>query len=646
VPVENRRELLVVAAAVVLTVIAGMLVWQRFAVDTEDTGRPGVAQGHPAAEAADAFARAWRDGRLAEVPATTASGDVSLRTLEIIGTLGAQLETVTVTGLTDEADEGALVGGPDRRRAELFLRWAFDDDRRWEYDSVVVLEEDTSGEGEPVWRIDWAPAVVHPRLEEGDALTAVRLPAERGEILGLDGEPLVGLRPVVQVGFTAGTGPNPEATARQVAALVGVDGSALAERVASAPAGRAVAVVTLRREAFEPIADALRAIGGVTLTDDEVPLAPTRSWARAVVGSVGPATEEVVLALEGRVALGEITGLSGLQAAQDEVLSGRPSLSVRVVSSAGREPYELTSFPAEPGDDITITLDRRIQAAADEAVAGAPTPAALVAIRASTGDVVAVANGPAGADGFNRAMVGRYAPGSTFKVASAFALLDRGLTPDDVLDCPLTTVVGKGFRNAGGVALGEVSFREIFARSCNTTFVDQSRSVSSQELSEVASLLGFRPLEVGMPLRAGTAPVTDSEAGHAAAMIGQGQVEASPFVVALLSASVAAGRSVEPRLVVDDDAPAPGAGDPLPVVAIEALRSMMRSVVTDGTGGALAEVPGGPVHAKTGTAEYGVEVPPRTHAWVTGYQGDLAFACSWKMGHRGARWRRQLPLGS
>ena len=52
----------------------------------------------------------------------------------------------------------------------------------------------------------------------------------------------------------------------------------------------------------------------------------------------------------------------------------------------------------------------------------------------------------------------------------------------------------------------------------------------------------------------------------------------------------------------------------------------MRAVVTEGTGGAVNGIPGGDVFGKTGTAEYGTEVPPRTHAWFTGYQGDVAFA--------------------
>ena len=121
-------------------------------------------------------------------------------------------------------------------------------------------------------------------------------------------------------------------------------------------------------------------------------------------------------------------------------------------------------------------------------------------------------------------------------------------------------------------------------------------------------------------------PLTDSETEHAADMIGQGKVEASPFNVALASASVAAGRSVSPRLIIDPAKPEPVLGEELPAGPIAALRGLMRGVVTNGTGSALAGVPGGEVSGKTGTAEFGTEVPPKSHAWFTGYQGDIAFA--------------------
>src|SRR5690606_37458739 len=65
---------------------------------------------------------------------------------------------------------------------------------------------------------------------------------------------------------------------------------------------------------------------------------------------------------------------------------------------------------------------------------------------------------------------------------------------------------------------------------------------------------------------------------------------------------------------------------PLPDDTAGTLRDLMRAVVTSVSGGAVRDVPGGPVHGKTGTAEYGTEEPPRTHAWFIGFQDDVAFA--------------------
>jgi cell division protein FtsI/penicillin-binding protein 2 len=297
-----------------------------------------------------------------------------------------------------------------------------------------------------------------------------------------------------------------------------------------------------------------------------------------------------------------------------------------ITSVEGATPKVLKDFPAVNGTSIKITLDQRVQLAADQVMATAPKPAALVAIRVSTGDVLAVANGPSDANGYNRAMIGHYPPGSTFKVASGLTLLANGLTPDTVVPCPATIVVGKEFQNAEGEVLGDVPFRKDFADSCNTAFVGQSRTIDSKQLADMAGLLGYRTLDIGVPLFGGSVPTDGDETEHAANMIGQGKVESSPFAVALASASVAAGKSLNPRLIIDPATPDPTFGAALPEPAVTQLRELMRGVVTDGTGGAVLGIPGGDVSGKTGTAEFGNEVPPRTHAWFTGFQGDVAFA--------------------
>jgi cell division protein FtsI/penicillin-binding protein 2 len=231
-------------------------------------------------------------------------------------------------------------------------------------------------------------------------------------------------------------------------------------------------------------------------------------------------------------------------------------------------------------------------------------------------------------------MLGRYPPGSTFKVVSALALLEHGVQPDAALSCPPTvTVSGKTFRNAEGEVLGSVPFHSAFAHSCNTAFVGQAAKVDQQQLADAAGSLGLGLPDadpsgtdaLGATAFGGQVPVGGDPVEHAAQMIGQGKLLVSPLAVARMSAAVAAGRLMPARLVLADDArPAPGPA--LPQAPVTALRAMMREVVTGGTATVLKGLPGPPVSGKTGTAEFGSGNPPPTHAWFTGYRGDLAFA--------------------
>jgi cell division protein FtsI/penicillin-binding protein 2 len=97
--------------------------------------------------------------------------------------------------------------------------------------------------------------------------------------------------------------------------------------------------------------------------------------------------------------------------------------------------------------------------------------------------------------------------------------------------------------------------------------------------------------------------------------------------MAVVAASVAAGRTVRPVLVVTGEH-VPGATTDVavPLTGEEAttLQTLMRAVVTEGSGTFLAGVPGEPVGAKSGTAQFGTEDPPRNHAWMIAVQGDLA----------------------
>jgi cell division protein FtsI/penicillin-binding protein 2 len=114
-------------------------------------------------------------------------------------------------------------------------------------------------------------------------------------------------------------------------------------------------------------------------------------------------------------------------------------------------------------------------------------------------------------------------------------------------------------------------------------------------------------------------------------MIGQARIAASPLAMAGVAATVADGRWRSPRLVASDRRTA---GPPVSGAVLGDLRSLMRRVVTSGTGTALAGVPG-TVIGKTGTAEFGSGNPPPTHAWFIAARRDLAVAVLVERGRSG-----------
>ena len=133
-------------------------------------------------------------------------------------------------------------------------------------------------------------------------------------------------------------------------------------------------------------------------------------------------------------------------------------------------------------------------------------------------------------------------------------------------------------------------------------------------------------------------PVADGDNDKAAATIGQARVEASPLVMASVAATVRSGRFHQPVLVPEAVKARHRAASSLGAATLAEVRSLMRAVVTEGSGRALEDLPGEP-HAKTGTAEFGTKKPPRTHAWMIGYlgKGDLAFCVFVEDGGSGGR---------
>jgi cell division protein FtsI/penicillin-binding protein 2 len=216
---------------------------------------------------------------------------------------------------------------------------------------------------------------------------------------------------------------------------------------------------------------------------------------------------------------------------------------------------------------------------------------------------------------------------------STAALLRDGLNPDASVACPQTiNVGGRAFKNFEGEAGGAVPFAQDFAISCNTAFVSLSGRLPADALQQTARDFGLgRKVRLPLPVAASQVPPGVDRVERAAAMIGQARIVSSPLQMAGVAATVADGRWRAPRLVSSDPH---AAGAPVSGAVLGTLRTLMRRVVTAGTGTALASVPG-TVIGKTGTAEFGSGNPPPTHAWFVAARGDLAVAVLVERGRSG-----------
>ncbi|KRB78354.1 penicillin-binding protein [Nocardioides sp. Root190] len=576
------------------------------------------------------------DGAAAAAFAEVAwSGDAAVAAEEyaaIVDGMGGIAPTVTV----EEVDAGA-----EEPTATLAWSWpVVEGIDPWTYETTVAL-----GGGEEKWTVGWSPSLVEPSLAEGDVLETVTETTERAGITGAGGEEIVTERPVVRVGIDRTKVPaaRAAASARELAQLVDIDAAAYARTVAAAGPKAFVEAITYRADDIPPaVASAITDIAGARQVDGELALAPTRDFAAPILGRVGPVTAEMVEKDPDAYRPGDVAGISGLQARYDEQLRGTPGRAVLVVpADQGADDRELYAQEAVAGKPLALTLDRRLQTLAEQVLAGVRPASAIVAIRPSDGSVLAAANG-AGTGGQNHATFGQFAPGSTFKAVTSLALLRAGLTPRSTVRCtPTVTVNGKSFKNYSDYpssSLGTIALQEAIAQSCNTALIDARDELGATDLADAAASLGLGiDHDLGFPAFFGEVPDPASDTEAAADLIGQGKVLASPMAMATVIASVQAGRTVVPRLVEDVAVDVSDAAAPLTKAEASALKAMLRRVVTDGSGRGLADLPGGPVIAKTGTAEYAAGGAVRTHAWMIAAQGDLAVAVFVQTGESGSR---------
>ncbi|MEU6556095.1 penicillin-binding transpeptidase domain-containing protein [Streptomyces sp. NPDC046915] len=342
-----------------------------------------------------------------------------------------------------------------------------------------------------------------------------------------------------------------------------------------------------------------------------------------------------VLTKEKYPSLGPI--LDELRSRYGDKAGGTPGVEL-VIKHADQNAADTTLVTLAKGKEgkLRTTLSAGVQAAAETAVQKY-AESSVVAVKPSTGEVLAVANHRN--DGFNAAFLGELAPGSTMKIISAATLIDNGLTKaTGPAQCPPTaTWQSQTFSNLKGLTPDEhATLSDSFARSCNTAFVKFADDLKVDSLTREAQErfgLGQNDWKVGVPSFDGRVPASGGP-DTAANLIGQGQVQMSPLNMASVTATAMTGTFrqpviVSPELDGRDIATARG----LSPATVAQLRAMMNRTATSGTAAGVMSGLSGSVGAKTGSAE--VDGQAKSNSWFTGYRNDIAAAAMTQDGGHG-----------
>ena len=400
-----------------------------------------------------------------------------------------------------------------------------------------------------------------------------------------------------------------------------------------------VAAVTARRLDFE-------------LPDVVVQQVPTRRYPEALAahlfGYVGEVSDKDVVDGDS-LKSGDVVGQTGIEKVYNALLMGEDGAKRVIVNSVGREIRTLEEEPPSDGQRLQLTIDYDVQKAVQDGFTASGFNGAAVVLEPNSGEVLAFASVPgydpnafaAGIDRAtwnalttdelrplqDRAIQGRYSPGSTFKMAVALAALEEGIiTPDFRVSCPgHATFYGHPFACWQKKGHGSVNLRTAIEQSCDVYFYTVGNMLGIDKINKWATALGIG-VKSGIDLPnelQGLVPSTEWKrekmhekwyAGETISVaIGQGAVAVTPVSMAVYMATLAnGGTRVTPHLLkaVDDGtgwkpvpAPEPQSTVDIDPEKLQAIRDGLWGVVNGGGTGGRARIPGHDVAGKTGTAQ-------------------------------------------
>jgi penicillin-binding protein 2 len=334
-------------------------------------------------------------------------------------------------------------------------------------------------------------------------------------------------------------------------------------------------------------------------------------------------------------------GKDGIERHEDRVLRGKAGAQRVEVTARGRVIRELDTRGDKPGDTLKLTIDRDLQSYAARRLGD--NSASVIVIDTLNGDVLAMVSMPAYDPNIfstrvpaklwkalqdddhnpllNKSAMGLYPPGSTFKMVTALAVLGTGVTPDLGVSCNGKYRLGNNTWHCHSRrGHGFVNLHTAIPKSCDIYFYSYGRQIGIDAIAEMGRKLGLGQ-KYDLPLPGQAAGIVPDTAWKQKrykkpwnpgetlnASIGQGYIIANPLQLAVMTARVASGREVVPRLLAPADGhqppPFPSLG--IPEEHLEVVRQGMFDVVNSGIGtarGARSPVAGVHFAGKTGTAQ-------------------------------------------
>ncbi len=357
----------------------------------------------------------------------------------------------------------------------------------------------------------------------------------------------------------------------------------------------------------------------------------TRAYPRAsdfahVVGYVGPVSDYDLARIDAPDQLLRIPrfqiGKVGVEARREDMLRGKAGTKQIEVSASGRVMRELSRREGQPGANLQLTVDAELQGYV-QARLGIESASAVV-MDCATGDLRAVSSSPTFDPNLfvrgisvadyralientyrplaDKSVQGTYPPGSTFKMITAMAALEEGLVgPDDTVHCPgFMEISGRRFHCWSRRGHGHVDLKESLKESCDVYYYDLALKVGINKISAMANRFGLG-VRHDLPMSAVARGLTPDRAWKkrvhgeswligdtANASIGQGFMLSSPMQLAVMTARLATGRSVTPKLIksIDGIEQPDGAGEPMGLNEnnLRKMRDAMYAAVNDRRG--------------------------------------------------------------